>query len=95
MSFYRIAEEALNNAVKHSHANGIHVILRADDARAELCIRDDGCGFQPDLVSAGHLGLDIMRGRAHDIGANLTIQSSPQSGTEVILSWDGLSEVLL
>jgi signal transduction histidine kinase len=49
----------------------------------ELCIIDDGRGFDVDVVPPGHLGLRIMRERASAVGAHLAIESSPGRGTTV------------
>lgn len=53
----------------------------------ELCISDDGRGFDPSQISADHLGLDIMRERAEAIGATLTIESQVGQGTHVSVMW--------
>ena len=58
---------------------------RARHARLE--VHDDGVGFHPDRVTASHLGLAIMRERAADIQAQLTIRSAPGQGTTIILDW--------
>jgi signal transduction histidine kinase/ligand-binding sensor domain-containing protein len=101
VALYRIAQEALNNVVKHAQANQVEVSLRcvarsfptsnqdADgrDVTVELCIRDDGIGFDPACVSPEHLGLGIMRERSEAIGAMLKIDSLEGQGTEVFLAW--------
>jgi len=88
LNLYRIAEEALSNAVKHSRATHIAIALTSTETGIELCISDKGRGFEPDTVSPGYLGLVIMRGRARDIGARLFIDSDRTSGTSVKASWD-------
>jgi GAF domain-containing protein len=98
VALYRIAQEALNNVVKHARASQATVVLRASPAPApplpmgargmvELVIRDDGRGFDPDRTSPDRLGLGIMRERAQAIGAELTIDSRPGQGTEVRAVW--------
>ena len=86
---YRIAQEALNNWVKHASAGQVQVSLRPADGKAavELCIRDDGRGFDLSNVPPDHLGLGIMRERADAIGARLDIQSEPGNGTQVKVVW--------
>ena len=86
---YRIAQEALNNWVKHASAGQVQVSLRPADGKAavELCIRDDGRGFDLSSVPSDHLGLGIMRERADAIGARLDIQSEPGNGTQVKVVW--------
>ena len=80
---YRIAEEALNNIVKHSRASQAHIRLHlAEPFWVE--ITDEGLGF--DLAQArgsGRVGLASMRERAAEIGWNLQISSSPGAGTQI------------
>ena len=97
ISFYRIAQEALNNVAKHSGASQAWVHLRCltvtDSAcreraeQVELHIRDNGHGFDPALVTPEHLGLGIMRERAESIGARIIIESRIGQGTEVTVAW--------
>lgn len=89
LAMYRIAQEALNNVVKHAQAKHVQVHLHFSDTLS-ISIRDDGVGFaMPDRVDAltdrGHFGLIGMRERAELIGARLTIHSSPGQGTTVEL----------
>jgi len=74
VALYRIAQEAVNNALHHSAASSISVSYRANAERIELVIIDDGKGFDVDETQAG-LGLRIMQERAQLIGADLTITS--------------------
>jgi PAS domain S-box-containing protein len=56
----------------------------------EMCIRDDGHGFDPGELSApGHYGVGMMRERAEAVGARLTVTSQPGHGTEILLHWPG------
>jgi len=87
VAVYRIAQEGLNNAIKHSHASEINVWLNLQPNRADLRIRDNGRGFDPQKVRAGHLGLGIMRERAAAIDATLSIDSHKGSGTEIHAQW--------
>ncbi|HOU15258.1 MAG TPA: GAF domain-containing protein [Anaerolineae bacterium] len=87
IAFYRIAQEALNNISKHANANHVEVRLRCAPRGAELCIHDDGVGFDINRVLPDNLGLSIMRERAEAIGAQLAIHSQPQAGTEVVVTW--------
>jgi signal transduction histidine kinase len=81
----RIGQEAINNAVKHAHAQRILVNLVFDARRVQLIVRDDGRGFNHEVNGRdGHFGLIGMRERAQQIGGTLSIQSSDQSGTEVV-----------
>jgi two-component system sensor histidine kinase UhpB len=83
---YRVAQEALSNAARHSGASRIDVRLRrAAQAGVELEVSDDGSGFAFD-ESEGGLGIAGMRERALLIGGELTIESRPQHGTTVRLT---------
>ena len=87
ISLYRIAQEALNNVVKHSKATQVAVTLRLDE-RVRLSIADDGCGFDPAAVPPDHLGLKIMRERAESIDARIIIHSEPSEGTQISVMWE-------
>jgi signal transduction histidine kinase/ligand-binding sensor domain-containing protein len=91
-ALYRIAQEALNNVVKHAQANQVVVSLRclppAEEGGVELCISDDGQGFDPGDIPTGHLGLGIMRERAQDIGAAFEVESRPGHGTRITVVWE-------
>jgi PAS domain S-box-containing protein len=87
IAIYRIAQEALNNISKHSGATSATVRIECDDSGVALSITDNGKGFEPTEKSVGSLGLGIMKERARDIGADLTIESCPGQGTEVNLKW--------
>ena len=87
---YRIASEALRNAFRHAAASRIEVHLGYDEQRFELRVRDDGKGIDPKFLSdagpPGHFGLAGMRERAQQIGGKLTVSSTPETGTEIVLS---------
>jgi len=85
---FRIAQEALNNALKHAVPTSVEVRIRVegdDTARCvELEVRDNGQGFDLDVVSdKGGMGLMSMRERAEKLGGTLTILSTPGEGTRV------------
>jgi signal transduction histidine kinase len=91
VALYRIAQEALNNVVKHAQASRVTVDLRCaplvlqrqDQVEVELVICDDGRGFDPDAVPSGRLGLGIIRERAQAIDATLDINTEPGCGTQI------------
>jgi two-component system sensor histidine kinase UhpB len=83
--FYRVAQEALSNAARHSGAGRIEVALSRDGETAELEVVDDGRGFAFEESERG-LGIAGMRERALLIGAELTIESRPGRGTTVRLT---------
>jgi signal transduction histidine kinase len=78
---YRIAQEAVNNAVKHGKARRITVSLGRPVGALELVVADNGRGF-PKVLQPG-LGLQVMRHRAAVIGAELTVESKAGRGTTV------------
>ncbi len=81
---YRVAQEALSNAARHSGAKRIGVTLRRSQDEVELEVADDGRGFAFEESERG-LGIAGMRERALLIGAVLTIESRPERGTTVRL----------
>lgn len=80
---YRIAQEAVTNALKHAGAMCLALRLRARDGRLVLTVRDDGRGLPQDHAEAEGMGLHIMPYRARAIGATLRINSAPGAGTTV------------
>jgi signal transduction histidine kinase/sensor domain CHASE-containing protein len=81
---YRIAQEALNNILKHAAATAVTVRLKAGREWAELEVIDNGRAFDPANLSNGAgLGLNSMRERAERLGGLLTIYSQPGEGTRV------------
>ncbi len=81
---YRIAQEALNNALKHAHASSVTVCLHQDKQAVTLEITDDGTGFDPIAArERGGFGLRGMEERAARLGGKLTVQSSLGKGTRV------------
>ncbi len=87
VAFYRIAQEAFNNIVKHAEATHVQVHSDTYPGQATLTIQDNGQGFEIDETRPGHLGLEIMRERANKIGADFFISSQPNKGTRIELSW--------
>jgi len=83
---YRIAQEAVNNAIKHSRAGSILIQLNASHDRVDLKISDDGFGITVPLPSTGGMGLHIMNYRAQAIGGALSIEPAPKHGTIVSCS---------
>ena len=79
---FRIAQEALNNSVKHSKAKKIDITLAPNGDRIELTVSDDGSGMSPEAKMDG-LGLRIMHYRARRIGGALEVASTEKGGTRV------------
>lgn len=81
---YRIAQEALNNVLKHARAKMVMVHLRLSQGGASIEVLDDGVGFDPSKAQDKRgFGLSSMRGRVEKIGATMVIESAPQKGTRV------------
>jgi PAS domain S-box-containing protein len=81
---FRIAQEAVANALKHGHPEHLQITLDADDQRILLCIENDGIPIPPEEARGDGMGLHLMRHRARLIGGTLTIDSSGPGGTEVV-----------
>jgi signal transduction histidine kinase len=99
INYYRIAQEALNNVIKHSNASQARVHLATSPpylapqedgwyGKIELSITDNGNGFDPGKAPPRSLGIDIMNERAAEIDGTLRIDSTPEEGTEVRLVWE-------
>lgn len=80
---YRIAQEALNNALKHAAATSVTVHIRTPANHIELEVSDNGVGFETTMLREGGIGLASMRERAESLGGELTIVSTPGEGTRV------------
>ncbi|HLZ27667.1 MAG TPA: histidine kinase [Chloroflexota bacterium] len=80
---YRLAQEALNNVLKHAHAQRVRVRLAVDTDRTTLEVADDGVGFKPTSRGVDGFGLPGMRERAARLGGTLQVESSPGAGTRV------------
>lgn len=84
--FFFIAQEALNNTLRHAHAKSVEINLKQTRKNIILEIEDDGLGFEIDRNKQGGIGLRSMRERSDKIGAALKINSKPGNGTKIILS---------
>ena len=100
IALYRIAQEALNNVVKHARASQASLTLhcerrsgrggrngKAPKASVMLEVCDDGRGFDLHSATADHMGLKIMRERAQAVGAALEVESEAKKGTRVRVRW--------
>lgn len=83
---FRIAQEALNNACRHSRASRIKIVLTQREEGLLLEVFDNGTGFDPTQTSDERFGLQGIRERARLLGGKATIQSSPGAGTRVAVS---------
>lgn len=84
---YRIAQEALSNVARHANADQVTLDFEALPGQALLTITDNGRGFDPDAIPAGHLGLQVMSYRARHVGASLEVNTRPGGGTTITLVW--------
>ncbi len=80
---YRIAQEAVSNAVRHGDATQITIILASGPDQIRVRIQDDGVGFDPKAVDGPGMGIHIMNYRARIVGGNLEINTDPGDGTTV------------
>jgi signal transduction histidine kinase len=84
VSLYRVAQEALNNTIKHAHASRIDIRMACEDGSLRLAVEDDGTGFDPHQDFPGDRGLQSMRERMEGLGGQLSIESAPEAGTRVV-----------
>ncbi|HYE31157.1 MAG TPA: PAS domain-containing protein [Methylomirabilota bacterium] len=80
---YRIAQEGVNNAMKHGSAQTISIGLSNPNGQILLTVKDDGCGVPKDFDAAKGMGLRVMNYRAGMIGASVTVENSPEGGCMV------------
>lgn len=85
-----IVQESLSNIRKHAKASNVAVTVRRQGGQTQVTVRDNGVGFDPEtnpsVLSDRHVGLKIMRERAHRVGAECQITSRPGGGTQVSLT---------
>ncbi|HEX4125149.1 MAG TPA: sensor histidine kinase [Tepidisphaeraceae bacterium] len=84
LHLYRIAQEAVNNSVKHGRAPSVKISLEVTDPMLRLAIIDDGSGLSPKTVASPGLGLRIMRYRARMIDALLTVERAGPAGGTIV-----------
>jgi signal transduction histidine kinase len=87
IGLYRIAQEAFNNIAKHARASHAWATLQTESDGAILVIRDNGQGFDPTSIPPEHMGTRIMRERAEEMGAAITVESRPREGTTISVVW--------
>ena len=83
LTVFRLVQEALNNIAKHAQAQQVTVELVEQDGMASIRVSDDGVGFHPDRLAVGRQGLVGMRYRVQAEGGHLTVNSTPDAGTQV------------
>ena len=91
---FRIAQEAVSNALRHSRATSVDVSLRAVESRVRLTVSDDGAGFTPTEPVRRGMGLNAMRERASRVGGSLDIDSHPTLGTRVTFTIPAVPDIV-
>lgn len=86
IALYFIAQEALNNVLRHANAKSVFVTLKQKNQAVILEIVDDGCGFDAKKTDVGGLGLQNMKERTHQVDGQIKISSKPGDGTKITIS---------
>jgi PAS domain S-box-containing protein len=89
---YRIAQEAIANALRHGHADRLHILLSEREGEMVMEVEDNGCGFDPVIVNAiGHQGLGIrsMMARARTVGGRIEFPPGADGGSCIRVIWPG------
>ena len=87
ITFYRIAQEAFNNIIKHADATAVHVGLQQKDNTVKLLISDNGRGYDPAKLPQDRLGLRSFHERTEAIDGDLLIKTAPGDGTAITVQW--------
>jgi signal transduction histidine kinase len=83
--FYRSAQEALRNVVRHASARNVDLRVERDDGLARLIVSDDGRGFDPERIADDHLGLQLLADLAREAGGEFKVDSGSAEGTRVCI----------
>ncbi|HUH96330.1 MAG TPA: histidine kinase N-terminal 7TM domain-containing protein [Anaerolineales bacterium] len=86
IALYFIAQEALNNVLRHAHATSVLVTVKQGKRNIILRVQDDGIGFEPKKVDRGGMGLRNMYERALQINGKLKVVSKPGQGTTIVIT---------
>jgi len=90
IAYYRVAQEALNNVIRHAQASHVMIHLNYGDGKAftlMMQVQDNGCGFDASAITSDHFGTKIMRERADSIGAQISVSSEVGYGTSIEMRW--------
>lgn len=85
LGLYRVAQEAVTNALRHAGAAHLELRLVVGEGRVSLTVSDDGRGFSPDEPAPGHFGLVGAGERARLLGGELRVESAPGAGTRLVV----------
>ncbi|HAW52238.1 MAG TPA: hypothetical protein DCX54_07925 [Flavobacteriales bacterium] len=88
IALYYIAQESLNNVLRHAHAKAVSVILKQGHKFITLEVSDDGCGFEPGKIKQGGLGLENIKERVKQENGKLKISSMPGKGTIIKVTFE-------
>jgi len=91
-AFTHICQEALNNVARHANASQVEIGLKQVRTVIEVCIHDNGQGFDTTQIFSGHYGLSMMRERAEAAGLLLSVTSQPGQGTELTIRWNNFPQ---
>ena len=86
LTIFRILQEALNNAIRHAKAANVFIQLKLRGDKAELCIEDDGIGFDPSTVKMG-AGLKNIQNRVYLVNGSHRIISELRKGSKMIINF--------
>jgi signal transduction histidine kinase len=87
LHIFRVAQEAVQNSIKHSHGHALSIRLSHDDGRLTLNVVDDGAGFEVGGAEAARgLGFISMHERLDSVGGSLLVESQPGNGTRIVAS---------
>jgi signal transduction histidine kinase len=84
LALFRVAQEAVNNAVQHAGAASIHLVLKQRNREIILRVKDNGCGFQVPKNTGAVTGLQVMRRRAEAVGGSIQARSITGRGTTIV-----------
>jgi PAS domain S-box-containing protein len=87
-NLYHIAQESLNNAVKHGRAKTVTIRLAWDDRKGELAVEDDGLGLRAEMLSQDGSGMKIMQYRAAMVGGSLAVAGNEAGGVTVCCKFE-------
>ena len=86
VALYRLLQELLNNVKKHAEAKQVRVAFARDGVKIQITVEDDGKGFDPTSIPAGHFGIAGMRERVDYLNGTLDIQSELGHGSLFVIS---------
>ncbi len=86
LALFRVTQEAITNVRKYARAKRIGISIALEKDRLQLCVEDDGCGFDPEHTGEKSFGIISMRHRCQLIGGHFKLHSSPGQGTRIVVT---------